>query len=152
MRLLTTTLAALCALISIVAAAEASEAPRGRSQADEACLTEAIYFEATASSESQVAVGHVILNRASDRRFPNSVCGVVKQGCQFSYRCSGKSLALRDRVKRNGAERAAARLLAGAAADPTNGALFFHSASSRGGGFFAKRPRVGVIGGNVFYR
>ena len=37
-------------------------------------------------------------------------------------------------------------------ADPTDGALFFHSAKARPGGFFKKRPRVGEIGGNVFYR
>lgn len=151
MRLVTTTFAALCAVVSIAATAQANEPGRAGSQAEQACLTEAIYFEAAASSELQVAVGYVILNRARDGRFPKSVCGVVRQGCQFSYRCSGKSLAQRDSVKRNGAQRAAARVLSGAD-DPTNGALYFHSAAVRGGGFFAKRPRVGVIGGNVFYR
>ena len=120
------------------------------SQADRACLAEAIYFEATGAAESQVAVAHVVLNRARDPRFPRTVCGVVRDGCQFSYRCSGRSLALNDATKRNRAERAAAAVLSGAT-DPTRGALFFHSAAARPG-WFNSRPRVGEIGGNVFYR
>lgn len=151
MRLATKTIATMLLALSLAPMAQANETS-GRSQAEQACLTEAIYFEAAPSAASQKAVGHVILNRARDPRFPGSVCGVVKQGCQFSYRCSGRSLALRDKVKRRGAEQAASSLLAGAGADPTSGALFFHSAKARPGGFFSKRPRVGEIGGNVFYR
>jgi spore germination cell wall hydrolase CwlJ-like protein len=132
------------------AVSPAAEAVQVASEGDRACLTEAIYFEATGAAESQVAVAHVILNRARDPRFPRTVCGVVRDGCQFSYRCSGRSLALKDATKRARAERAAATVLAGAP-DPTRGALFFHSAAVRPG-WFASRPRVGEIGGNVFYR
>lgn len=121
---------------------------KGASDADRACLTEAIYFEAHPSAEAQRAVAHVILNRAQDKRFPKTVCGVVKDGCQFSYRCSGRSLALKDAEKRRKAARAAEAVLAGAA-DPTNGALFFHSARIKPGW---KHKKTGVIGGNVFYR
>ncbi|MBP7002126.1 cell wall hydrolase [Amaricoccus sp.] len=150
MRLATKTIATVLLAFSLAPMAQANESS-GRTQAEQACLTEAIYFEAAPSAASQQAVGHVILNRTRDPRFPGSVCGVVKQGCQFSYRCSGRSLALRDKVKRRGAEQAASAVLAGGG-DPTSGALYFHSAKARPGGFFSKRPRVGVIGGNVFYR
>lgn len=153
MRLVTRSLAGLGAVVFAVlafaATAQANE--RSASRSEQACLVEAIYFEANPAAESQEAVGHVILNRSRDSRFPNSLCGVVKQGCQFSYRCSGRSLALRDTTKRSRAERAASAVLSGGD-DPTSGALFFHSAKARPGGFFSKRPRVGVIGGNVFYR
>lgn len=126
----------------------AADAVSVASDADRACMTEAIYFEAQPSAEGQRAVGHVILNRAKDKRFPKSVCGVVRQGCQFSYRCSGRSLALKDAEKRRKAARAAEVVLAGAK-DLTGGALFFHSARIKPGW---DRRKTGVIGGNVFYR
>ena len=51
---------------------------------------------------------------------------------------------------RTRAYRVAGLVLSGAP-DPTNGALFFHSARAKPG-WFAQRKRVGTIGGNVFYR
>jgi spore germination cell wall hydrolase CwlJ-like protein len=153
--------AALCAILSLANCSQATEpvlssrsvetAPQpAASAADHACLAEAIYFEATPAPESRAAVAHVILNRAEDPRFPRTVCGVVRDGCQFSYRCSGRSLALTDPVKRTGAVSTAETVLSGAP-DPTRGALFFHAASVAPG-WFDSRPRVGEIGGNVFYR
>lgn len=163
MRAAVNSVTALCALLALAncsqateplasarpVAASAKSVPTA-SAADHACLAEAIYFEAAPAPESRAAVAHVILNRAEDGRFPGSVCGVVRDGCQFSYRCSGGSLALNDPVKRSGAIGAAAAALSGAP-DPTRGALFFHSASVAPG-WFGSRPRVGEIGGNVFYR
>lgn len=156
-------ISALCALLALsnfagaaepaasrAATSPSAEAIRAVSQSEQACLTEAIYFEAAGSAESRAAVAHVILNRSEDPRFPGTVCGVVRDGCQFSYRCSGRSLALKDSAKRTGAIKTAQAVLTGAP-DPTRGALFFHSASAKPG-WFSSRPRVGVIGGNVFYR
>jgi N-acetylmuramoyl-L-alanine amidase len=91
-----------------------------------------------------------VVNRARDPRFPRTVCGVVREGCQFSYRCEGKSLALRDPSRRDQAHRTAEQVLTGAP-DITRGALFFHSARANPG-WFNTRPRIGEIGGNVFYR
>lgn len=60
------------------------------------CLAQAVYFEARGESvEGQRAVAHVVLNRVQDRRYPNTVCGVVYQNqhlanrCQFSFACDG---------------------------------------------------------------
>lgn len=163
MRFVASSAAALCALLALAnctqalepAASRATvspsvEAVRAINETERACLAEAIYFEAAATAESRAAVAHVVLNRAEDPRFPRSVCGVVRDGCQFSYRCSGRSLALADPTKRTGAIRTAEAVLTGAP-DPTRGALFFHSTAARPG-WFNSRPRVGVIGGNVFYR
>lgn len=70
------------------------------------CLALNIYHEARGEEVAgQVAVANVTLNRANDPRYPNTVCGVVKQGvmgtestslpeinkCQFSWYCDGKS-------------------------------------------------------------
>lgn len=54
---------------------------------DMACLNEALYFESlNQSEEGMKAVLTVILNRKQARGFPSSVCGVVQQASQFSYR------------------------------------------------------------------
>lgn len=67
------------------------------------CLQQNIYFEARdQSTNGQVAVAWVTLNRVDDPRFPDTICGVVKQAkldvngnpirnqCQFSWYCDGK--------------------------------------------------------------
>lgn len=54
---------------------------------DMACLTEVVYFESlNQSKEGMKAVLTVVLNRKQARGFPNSICGVVQQANQFSYR------------------------------------------------------------------
>jgi len=132
-------------------AAEAAAALGGASEADLACLAEAIYFQAGGQGTYCArAVAHVVVNRAKSAKFPRTVCGVVTQGCQFSYRCDGRSDALADGSRRSRAYRTAAAVLAGAP-DITRGALFFHS-DAVSPGWFNSRPRVGEIGGNVFYR
>lgn len=121
------------------------------SSADVSCLAEAVYFEAGGTgSKGEAAVAHVIVNRANSAKFPNSICGVVREGCQFSYRCDGRSDALSNAEQRRRAIATARSVLAGQP-DITNGALFFHSAKAAPG-WFKSRPRVGQIGGNVFYR
>jgi spore germination cell wall hydrolase CwlJ-like protein len=132
-------------------ARNAPVAPAAPGGAELACLAEAVYFEARGTgAQGEAAVAHVVVNRAESREFPRTVCGVVADGCQFSYRCDGRSDALADGGARSRAFRTAQAVLAGAP-DPTNGALFFHAAQAAPG-WFASRPRVGVIGGNVFYR
>ena len=72
------------------------------------CLAENVYFEARGQGQAGwVAVAQVTLNRVQDKRFPNTICEVVKQGltyengypiknkCQFSWYCDGKS----DKIK-----------------------------------------------------
>lgn len=153
-------LSALLALANCSAATEAPPVARAAtenpaepvrvSDSDLACLSEAVYFEAGNSAQGKRAVAHVVVNRARDPRFPGSVCGVVRDGCQFSYRCERKSLALADADKRAASRRAAEAALTGSD-DPTGGALFFHSARVAPG-WFKSRPRIGEFGGNVFYR
>jgi N-acetylmuramoyl-L-alanine amidase len=117
-----------------------------------ACLAEAIYFEARGTSpDGQAAVAHVVLNRAENDEFPSTVCGVVSDRCQFSYRCNGESNALVNPQARAEAVRIAAETLS-RSTDITKGALFFHSARATATGWLATRPRVGQFGGNVFYR
>ena len=119
--------------------------------ADLACLAEAVYFEARGTGVTgESAVAHVVVNRARSPKFPDSVCGVVADGCQFSYRCDGRPDVLADPRDRAHAFKVAGTVLAGAP-DITRGALFFHAASVSPG-WFDTRPRIGKFGGNVFYR
>ncbi len=127
------------------------------SRADLDCLSEALYFEARGTTiEGERAVGEVILNRAADPRFPDSICGVIDQryrgSCQFSYRCD----SIPNDVYNEPSSLAQARaismeLLTNRGEDITNGALFFHAASMRPGWFATLSPR-GRFGGNIFYR
>jgi len=62
------------------------------------CLAKNIYFESRNQPKlGQIAVGQVTMNRVESKRFPNTVCTVVRQGgetrnrCQFSWYCDGKS-------------------------------------------------------------
>jgi len=130
--------------------APAPEVSRAR-PGDVACLAEAVYFEARGTGMTgESAVAHVVVNRARSVKFPGSVCGVVGDGCQFSYRCDGRPDVLADPGARARAFKVAETVLAGAP-DITQGALFFHSARAAPG-WFNTRPRIGTFGGNVFYR
>ena len=51
-----------------------------------ACLAFAIYFEARGESiDGKLAIVDVILERVIDKRWPDTICGVVKQKEQFSF-------------------------------------------------------------------
>ena len=51
------------------------------------CMTEAIYFEARGEDRvGRASVGLVIMNRVQSSSYPDTVCEVVSQPYQFSYR------------------------------------------------------------------
>ncbi len=67
---------------------------RSFSRKNAAASRPSIYFEARGeSTEGQLAVARVILNRVGSEHYPDSICGVVYQGasratgCQFSFTC-----------------------------------------------------------------
>ena len=141
--------AGLAAFFAVAAPAAAEDAPSDR---DLACLAEAVYYEARGEPiQGRAAVAYVVLNRAESGKFPKTPCAVVAEGCQFSYRCDGRPEALAVRADRDAAFVTAKAVLAGAVADPTNGALFFRASRIRPG-WFESRIRVGEIGNHAFYR
>ena len=95
--------------LSVFLGSQATGMPPKFSDAQEiSCLATNIYFEArNQEMRGQMAVGHVVMNRVRDERFPKSVCEVVLQGptrpswkdktihypvrhrCQFSWYCDG---------------------------------------------------------------
>mgnify|MGYP003319639374 CR=1 FL=1 len=50
-------------------------------EAELKCMAENIYFEGRAEPMiGKIAIGHVVMNRIEDKRFPDTICGVVHQG------------------------------------------------------------------------
>lgn len=116
------------------------------------CLSEAIYFEARGETlRGQFAVAEVILNRVDSPMYPKSVCGVVKQTCQFSYTCDGHSDVMGDPGARALAQRIASVMLDGAPRKLTQGATHFHTTNVSPA--WARRfPMTAQIGAHLFYR
>ena len=131
------------------------------------CLALNTYHEAKNQSMiGQVATAQVVMNRVADSRYPNTVCGVVKQGpkykgsdipvrhkCQFSWHCDGKS----DEPKRDSKEWFKAQdyariVLSGRIAlDVTEGATHYHATYVRPA--WAKtKTRTTRIESHIFYR
>jgi len=121
------------------------------------CLALAMYFEARAEGrEGMRAVGHVILNRREDPRFPSGVCSVVQEGgpgrgCQFSWYCDGRSDVPTHRRSWRIGGALAYQLLAGRLEDTTGGALFYH-ATWIDVPWKRERTKTRVIGQHAFYR
>jgi len=115
------------------------------------CLAGAIYFESKSESlKGQLAVGHVIANRAASGRFPSSYCGVVYQRSQFSFVRGGSM----PRIARGGIQWKNAVAIAHIvdqklAATPVSKALFFHARRVSPGW---RLTRVATLGNHVFYR
>jgi spore germination cell wall hydrolase CwlJ-like protein len=100
----------------------------------EACLAQAIYYEARGESQrGQIAVAEVIMNRVRSGYYPNSVCGVVFQGshrstgCQFTFTCDG-SINHRPRGRAwDRSQRVATAVMSGYTRPITQGATHYHT-------------------------
>jgi spore germination cell wall hydrolase CwlJ-like protein len=123
------------------------------------CLALTLYWEAEGEGrEGMMAVAAVVLNRVRHADFPNSVCGVVKQGgetqrhrCQFSWWCDGKSdWPQNSRIWRQ-AEQVARKALSKTLQDPTDGSLFYHHTAILPKWRLAMEMTA-VIGRHAFYR
>ena len=111
------------------------------------CLATNIYFEARGESyEGQKAVAFVTLNRVDSNKFPNDICSVVYQAkhsdwwaehkdrlvpirnqCQFSWYCDGKSDAIRNSADFQRLYSLASEIITGRHEDNTEGALWYHA-------------------------
>ena len=98
------------------------------------CLAQAIYFEARSEPvEGQLAVAQVVMNRVKNRHYPNSICGVVFQNermrnrCQFSFACDGKSDNPREARAWDLAERISYVAMSENWKDITNQATHYHA-------------------------
>lgn len=115
------------------------------------CLAGAVYFESRGESlAGQLAVAHVVINRAESGRFPGSYCGVVHQRHQFSFIRGGKM----PKIRTSSAQWTKALAIAQIARDESwknqaPGALFFHARYVSPGW---RKTRIAQIDNHIFYR
>ena len=127
-------------------------------QSDRDCLAEAIYFEGRGEQrEGQLAIAHVVLNRAAAKGTPKGACDVIREGeelgkgkCQFSWRCDGKSDHPTENAAWSEAQQLADVVLKGETNDPTHGALYFHHTKVQPD-WSAKLRRTAEIGNHIYY-
>jgi spore germination cell wall hydrolase CwlJ-like protein len=108
--------------------------PAGQAPMDDSitCLARTIYWEAKgADAQDMTAVASVVLNRLGHDGFPDTICGVVKQGvetkaCQFSWWCDGRPDQVEEAQRYEVAKEIARKALNQQLKDPTGGALYFH--------------------------
>jgi spore germination cell wall hydrolase CwlJ-like protein len=132
--------------------------PAARGGDEWACLTEALYFEARGERlKGQLAVAEVILNRVDNRKYPNTICGVITQGaskrhaCQFSFKCDGRPETFSEKRAYERVGKIARLMLAGRERALTGGATHYHTVNVRPS--WARRlTKTAQIGTHLFYK
>jgi len=133
--------------------------PSAHGDAQWQCLSQALYFEARGESvKGQFAVAEVILNRVDSSHFPNTVCGVVRQGvgngkyaCQFTYNCDGKAEVITEPQAYRQVGKVARIMLQGEQRILTRGATYYHSVTVSPS-WAKKFTQTAKIGVHKFYR
>lgn len=129
------------------------------------CLALNIYYEARSSNlADKSGVADVVLNRALDARYPDTICEVVKQGiknadgsmkrnaCQFSWYCDGKHDRPQDQDKWIEAQMIAWDMVEnGQFRGITEGATHYH-ATYVNPRWASSLQMVGRLGAHVYYR
>ena len=144
------------------------------------CLALNVYHEAKNQDiDGMYAVADVVMNRVEDHRYPNTVCGVVKQGptreswktrgkdvaeserkyfpvknrCQFSWYCDGKSDDPKEPTTYNSLYVMALDLVYGdiIVVDITEGATHYH-ANYVFPAWRKTKTKTLIVGDHIFYR
>jgi len=126
------------------------------------CLAKNIYLEARDQLvKGQIAVALVTINRVKSKRFPNSICKVVKQAqkkngkivlhkCHFSWYCDGKSDKPKDKMSWEISYLIARAMLKNPIKDFLHGATHYHRIDVNP--YWNKRMlKFSTIGDHVFY-
>lgn len=138
------------------------------------CLAKNIYYEAgNEDIRGQFAVASVTVNRVNDKRFPDTICDVVKQTtthrvtkrvvCQFSWYCDGKSDEIPVRNNDGSVNQrvvdqfmnssiVAIKILSGKAKDNTGGATHFHNPFISQPAWKFELKKTASVGNHDFYK
>ncbi len=109
--------------------------PTGEKPLDDAitCLARTIYWEARSQEDAEIeAIANVVMNRLGHAGFPDTICGVVRQGheegsCQFSWWCDGRGDEAEEDRAYSHAKEIARKAINRQLKDRTGGALYFHN-------------------------
>lgn len=156
--------------ILIVATSSATTAAIPESMAKEVledyeCMALNIYFETRGQNlADSAAVADVVLNRKLDMRYPSTVCGVVKDAvlnsngqpvrnkCQFSWFCDGKSDTPHDKRSWERSKIIAAQVMFdGRFRGITEGSTHYH-ATYVNPRWASSLVLIGRIGSHIYYR
>ncbi len=123
------------------------------------CMATAIYFEARDEPvRGQLAVAQVIMNRIRSPFYPKTVCGVVYQGernrtgCQFSFTCTGKHNAVKEKEEWSTAVKLAKQVIAGEVWIKEVGYATHYHATYVHPSWRRELDKVAQIGGHIFYK
>ena len=133
--------------------------PVGKERMDDVitCLARTIYWETKGSGNAPMqAVANVVMNRLGHEGFPNTICGVVKQGreqgaCQFSWWCDGRPDSVQEKERYAHAKEIARKALNRQLKDLTGGAMYFHR-KGLSPVWSKKYIRTTQVGNHLFYR
>lgn len=121
------------------------------------CLARSIYWEARGEGAAGMdAIANVVMNRLGHQGFPDTVCGVVKQGreqgaCQFSWWCDRRSDDAKDDASYALAKEIARKALNRQLPDRIGGALYFHQRNVKPA-WSKKYIKTARIGKFIFYK
>ena len=136
------------------------------------CLAQNIYHEARGeSTEGQIAVSNVVINRVESKQFPNDICSVVYQRnqieiidrilkifripkfCQFSWVCDFRPNAINDSESWKNIQALAQEIVLGTYDDFTNGATHYYNPKKVQTPQWANAlTKTTVIGNHHFYK
>ena len=130
------------------------------------CLAMNLYHEARGEPlAGQLTVGYSTMNRVADKRYPDTVCGVVHQAkyhgwdlvnpirnrCPYSWYCDGKSDTPQDGTAMLEATILAQNIIAGRVTDISEGATHYHATYVSP--YWANEMTVVLtVGDHLFYR
>ena len=131
------------------------------------CMAMNVYHEARSEPiVGQIAVAQVVINRVNDKRFPDTICGVVKQAvldsnglpkknmCHFSWYCDGVDDTPNTKSKSWKTSLMVAKtVIAGKTEELVGNATHYHATSVLP--YWAKNKkyrRIAKIDKHIFYR
>ena len=131
------------------------------------CMAMNVYHEARSEPiVGQIAVAQVVINRVNDKRFPDTICGVVKQAvldsnglpkknmCHFSWYCDGVDDTPNTKSKSWKTSMMVAKtVLAGKTEELVGNATHYHATYVKPKWRFDRgMNHIGRIGAHIFYR
>lgn len=133
--------------------------PAGEEPLDDAitCLARTVYWEARSKDDPEIeAIANVVMNRLGHEGFPDTICGVVKQGhekgsCQFSWWCDGHPDEAKEDEAYAHSKEIARKALNRQLKDRTNGALYFHNRKVTPD-WSKEYIKTAAVGEHVFYK
>lgn len=137
-------------ILSIFLFSSPSQAKIAESASAVKCLADAIYFESRGEPrKGQELVAKVVLNRTKSKKFPNTVCGVVKQPSQFSW--VRKNPKVTSKASYESAKTIARHMIRNHHATE-KGALFFYNPKKSNPSWARKMKVVERVGNHVALR